>query len=138
MSSEDWDGDKAKAKEQKSLIDFDALRQKTDMDIDEVPFYKLNLGQNKQKEKEPLEVTQSLVPPASDPMDTEATAKDETEEKEGQTDMEIRLQEEAEKAQDEQQNLCWTLEQRGNQQHRQFDIHILWLKDLFKIMSNNN
>ena len=33
-SSEDWDGNKAKAKEQnKSLIDFEASDQKTDMEI---------------------------------------------------------------------------------------------------------
>ena len=49
-SSKDWYGDIAKAKEQKSLIDFDVLKQKIDMewmmDIDEVPFHKLNLGQD--------------------------------------------------------------------------------------------
>ena len=49
-------------------------------DIDEVPFKKLNLGQDKQKEKEPLEVTQSLVPLPSYPMNAEAAAKDKTEE----------------------------------------------------------
>ena len=96
-SSKDWDGDRAKAKEQKSLIDFNALKQKMDMeqitDIDEVPFHKLNLGQDEQKEKEPLEVTQSLVAPPSDPMNTEATATEE----EGKMDMEVKLQTEAEK-----------------------------------------
>ena len=66
-------------------------------DIDEVPFHKLNVGQDDHKEKEPLEVTQSSVPPPSDPMNAEATAKDETVE-EGQMDMEIRLQKEAEKS----------------------------------------
>ena len=97
-SSKDWDGDKAKAKEQKSLIDFEVPKQKTNTeqttDIDEVPFHKLNLGQDKQKEKEPLEVVQSLVPPPSDPMNMEAATKDETE---GQMDMETRLQKVAEK-----------------------------------------
>ena len=48
--SEDWDGNKAKVKEQKSLIDFDTPKQKTNMeqvmDIDKVPFHKLNLGQD--------------------------------------------------------------------------------------------
>ena len=48
------------------------------------------------KKKKPLEVTQSLVPWPSDPMNVEATAKDETEE-EGLTDMEIRHQREVEK-----------------------------------------
>ena len=65
------------------------------MDIDEVPFHKLNLGQDEQKEKEPLEMTQSLVPPPSDQMNVEAPTKDETEE--GQTHKEIRLQKEVEK-----------------------------------------
>ena len=45
--SEDWDGNIAKAREQKSLIDFETPKQKTDTekvnDI-EVPFHKLNLG----------------------------------------------------------------------------------------------
>ena len=99
-SSQDWDDDKAKAKEQKSLIDFEAPKQKMDMeqimDIDKVPFHQLNFGQDEQKEKESLEVTQSLVLPLSDPMNVEATGRDETEE-EGQTDMEIRLQKETEK-----------------------------------------
>ena len=49
-SCEDWDSNKAKAKEQKSLIDSDALKQKMDMEQitnrDEVPFHKLNLGQD--------------------------------------------------------------------------------------------
>ena len=53
-SIEDWDGDKAKAEKQKSLIDFNVLKWKIDMeqttDIDEVPFYKLNLGQDEQEE----------------------------------------------------------------------------------------
>ena len=99
-SSEDWDGDKAKAKEQKSLIDFDVPKQKMDteqtMDIDEMPFHKLNLVQDKQEEKEPLEVTQSIVPLPSDPMNVQANTRDEVKE-EGHMDMEIRLQKEEEK-----------------------------------------
>ena len=59
-SSKDWDGEKAKAKEQKSLINCEASTQRMNKeqttDVDEVPFHKLNLGQDKQKEKEPLEV----------------------------------------------------------------------------------
>ena len=98
-SGKDWDGEKAKAKEQKSLINCEASTQRMNkeqtMDVGEVPFHKLNLGHNKQKEKEPLEVTQSLVPQPSDPVNIEVTAKDATEE--GQMDMEIRLQKEAEK-----------------------------------------
>ena len=41
-------------------------------------------------------MTPSLVPPPADPVDMGAATKDKTEEK-GQTDMEIRLQKEAEK-----------------------------------------
>ena len=93
-SSKDLDGDKAKAKEQNSLIDFDILRQKMNMeqtmDINKVPVHKLSLGQDELKEKEPLEVTQSLVPPPLVPMNVEAATKDEVEE-EGQMDMEVRL-----------------------------------------------
>ena len=65
------------------------------MDIDKVPFHKLNLEQDEQKEREPLQVTQSLVPLPSEPMNMEATTKDKTEE--GQMGMETRLQKEAEK-----------------------------------------
>ena len=66
-SSKDGDGNKAKAKEQnKSLIDFESPNPKTDMekimDIDEVAFSKLQIGQDNHKE-EPLEVMESLVPP---------------------------------------------------------------------------
>ena len=60
------------------------------MEIDKVPFHKLNLGQDDLKEKQPLEVTQSLDTLPSDPTDMGAMTKDETEE-EGQSDMEIRL-----------------------------------------------
>ena len=82
------------------MIDIEAPKQKTNseqiMDIEEVPFPKLNLGQDEQKEKEPLEGTQSLGPPPSDPMNVQATTKYETEE-EGQTDMETRPQKEVNK-----------------------------------------
>ena len=91
---------KPKAKEQKSLIDFEVPKQKTNTEqtknINEVPFHELNLGQDEQKEQEPLEMTQSLVPQPSDLMDMEATTKDETEGG-GQMDMKTRLQKEAEK-----------------------------------------
>ena len=74
-SSEDWDVDKAKAKEQKSLIDFkppkldsdkELTDQLTDMMkvilVDNIPFQNLTTGQDKPKE-EPLETTNTLVPP---------------------------------------------------------------------------
>ena len=97
-SSKDWDGNKAKAREQKSLIDFKTPKQKMDMkkitDRDEVPFYKLNLRHNVQKEGEPLEVTESLVPLPSDSAKAEDTAKDE---EEGLIEAEVKLQREEEK-----------------------------------------
>ena len=46
-------------------------------EIDKLSFHKLNLGKDEQKEKEPLQVTQSLVPPLTDPTNAEGTAKDE-------------------------------------------------------------
>ena len=74
-SSKDWDSNKAKAKEQKSLIDFEPpkpdsdkalIDQTTDMRkvilVDDIPFQNLTIGQDKPKE-EPLETTDTLVPP---------------------------------------------------------------------------
>ena len=73
-SSNDWDGVKAKNREQgKSLIDLSDPKPKMDKeqttDVDEVPFSKLQIGQDNQK-AEPLEVMESLVPP---PTTTEAS-----------------------------------------------------------------
>ena len=97
-SCKDWDGDKAKAKEQnKSWIDFEAPNQKTDRqkvtDTNQVPFSKPQTGQDDCKE-EPFEVMESLVllPPTS------ATSEDTTENTdEGLTDVEEKLQREEEK-----------------------------------------
>ena len=66
-SSEDWDGTKAKAREQnKSLMDFNDPKPQTNteqtMDIDKVTFSKLHTGQSDPKE-EPLGVMKSLIPP---------------------------------------------------------------------------
>ena len=97
-SSENWDGNKAKAMEQnKSLIDFEALNQKTDtekiMDVDEIPFSKLQIGQDSHKE-EPLELTESLVLPPS----TLATLEDTTKNTDkGLTEVKVKLQGEEEK-----------------------------------------
>ena len=49
-------------------------------DTDEVPFHKLNLGQDQQKEREPLEVTESLVLLPLDSANAEGTTKDKEEE----------------------------------------------------------
>ena len=61
------------------MIDFEAPKQMTGMekvtDIDEVPFHKLNLGQDDQKEEEPLEVIESLVPPPLDSVNVEGLPK---------------------------------------------------------------
>ena len=98
-SSEDWDGNKAKAKDHsKSLIDFNDPYPQTSaeqtMDIDEVAFSKLQIGQSDLKE-EPLEVTKSLVPPPS----TMEASEDmmENTDGEGLTEAERRLQREKEK-----------------------------------------
>ena len=83
-SSKDWDGVKAKAREQsKSLIDINDPKPKMDteqtMDIDEVPFSKLQIGQGNQKE-EPLEVMESLVPPPPMTESSDDTAENKNEE----------------------------------------------------------
>ena len=98
-SSEDWDGVKDKKREEsKSLIDFSDPKPKVDTEqathIDEVPFSKLQIGQDNQKE-EPLEVTELLVPP---PPMTEVSD-DTAENTNGEELMEVekRLQREEEK-----------------------------------------
>ena len=81
----------------KSLIDFETPKQKMDTeevtDIDEVPFHKLNLGQDEQKEGDPLEVTESLVSPPLDSANAGGIIKDDK----GLSKMEMRLQKEEEK-----------------------------------------
>ena len=101
-SSEDWDGDIAKAKEQKSLIDLDLPKLRTDLDqttdIDSVPFHNLSLGHDGQKTEESVEVTQSLVPLLTDMTNKEGIIKDKPgEDEEKQMEMELRLQKEEER-----------------------------------------
>ena len=63
------------------------------MDIDSVPFHNLSLGNDRQKTKEPVEVTQSLVLPLTEMMKAEGVTKDEPgEEEEKQMEMGLRLQ----------------------------------------------
>ena len=67
LVKEDWDGTKAKAREQSnSLIDFNnpkpPINMEQTMDIDKVAFSKLQIRQSNLKE-ETLEVTKSLIPP---------------------------------------------------------------------------
>ena len=123
-SSEDLDGDKTKAKEQKSLIDFkppnpdsdkEFTDQLTDMRkvilVDDIPFQNLTIGQNRPKE-EPLETTNTLVPPPvaaamalatdmakpDDTLEDKAKPDDTTEDNNGElTEHEQRLQKEVEK-----------------------------------------
>ena len=99
-SSEDWDGNKAKTKEQsKSLIDLSDPKPKMDTehtkDIDEIPFSKLQVGQDYSKE-EPLEVTELLVPP---PLQVTETSDNTVENTNGVdlTEAERKLQREEEK-----------------------------------------
>ena len=66
-SSEDWNSEKAKAREQKSLIDFDPLkvdlRQTTDLETaDDIPIQNLSIHEYKKEEESPV-VTNALVPP---------------------------------------------------------------------------
>ena len=98
-SSEDWDGNKAKTKEQnKSLIDLSDPKPKTDMewtmDIDERPFNELQIGQDDSKD-EPLEVTESLVPTPQVTETSDDTAENTDEEE--LTEAERKLQREEEK-----------------------------------------
>ena len=108
LSSEHWDRNKAKAKEQKSLIDFKSPEpnkkgtdQQTDVgkvtEVDDLPFQNLTIGQDKPKE-DPLEVTDSLVsPPAMASVTASATADDTTEDTDGGlTEQKLRLQREEE------------------------------------------
>ena len=66
-SSEDWDGEKAKAREQKSLVDFMPPKQDTDPQMMEVttddkPFQKLTIWSDDPDEN-PTEVMNTLIPP---------------------------------------------------------------------------
>ena len=66
-SSEVWDGEKAKAREEKSLVDFMPPKQHTDpqmMEVmaDNIAFSKLTI-QLDDPDKNPAEVTNRLIPP---------------------------------------------------------------------------
>ena len=113
-SSEDWDGEKAKAREQKSLIDFmlpkpDTDQQTMDMMVDkketvmtdDIPFQKLTI-QSDNPDKESPEVTDTLIPPpetsAETPVTDTAKSDDSTETHyKTLTEQELRLQREEEK-----------------------------------------
>ena len=67
-SSEDWDGEKAKAREWRSLIDSDPpkpdLRQTTDLEIlNKLPIQNLTIQKDMKEEEKSLEVADTWVPP---------------------------------------------------------------------------
>ena len=65
LSSEDWDGDKAKAREQNSIVKFDILWPKTDNStldpVDSIAFDKLMIQTDGPDKKAP-EVSSTLIP----------------------------------------------------------------------------
>ena len=80
-SSKDWDGTKAKAKEEtNSLMDYNTPKLQTDIDqktdVDEIAFSKLESGQSDLKE-ELVEVTDSLIPPPMTKMPEDTVEKNE-------------------------------------------------------------
>ena len=98
-SSEDWDGTKAKAREQTySLIKFIKPNPQTKKDqimaLDDIDFSKLNLRQDDPKE-EKTEVTDSLIPPPAKTETSEDKTKDTN--REDLSVLEKRLQIEEEK-----------------------------------------
>ena len=105
-SNKDWDCEKAKAREQMSLIDFDPpkpdVRQMTNSEIlNDLLIQNLTIQEGK-KEKESPEITKTLVPPpetsAATPVMDEMKQENIMEEKdiEGLTDQEKMLQKEEE------------------------------------------
>ena len=67
--SEDWDGEKAKAREQRSLNDLNFpkpyQRQMTDSEIlKELPIQILNIQEDRKEEEKSPEITDTLVPPS--------------------------------------------------------------------------
>ena len=105
-SSEDWESEKTKAREQKSLIDFDPpkldLRQTTDLEtVNNLPIQNVSIYEDKKEEELP-EVTVALVLPpevlAATPV-TEVTKQEniaEEEDNRGLTDQQKILQKEEE------------------------------------------
>ena len=105
-SSEGWDSEKAKAREQRSLTDFNPpksdSRQTTNLEtVNDLPIQNLTIQEDKKEEKSP-EVTNTLVPPpeASAAMPATEVMKQENiaeeEDNEGLTGQEKTLQKEEE------------------------------------------
>ena len=106
-SSKDWDGEKAKAREQRSLIDFDLprtdLKQTTDLAIlNELPIQNLMIQEDRRKEEKSPEAVDTLVlapeTTAWTPMMEEMKWENIMEEKdaEGLTDQEQKIQKDEE------------------------------------------
>ena len=110
--SKDWNSEKAKAREQKSLIDFNPPKQDSDkqtdlgtdkrkvVSVDDLPIQNLSIHQDKLEEELP-EVSDALVPPpevsAATPVTDVAKPEDIMEENNGGlTEQEQRLQTEEE------------------------------------------
>ena len=90
-SSEDWDGEKTKAREQKLLVDFVPPKEDIDPTVTEVmadviPFLKLTIRSDS-PEKNPVEVTDTLIPPLEAAADIPAIKTPEAETEASATDM---------------------------------------------------
>ena len=95
--SEDWDGEKAKDIEQRSLLDLDFPKtnpkQTTDPEIlNELPIQNLSIQEDREEQEKLPEMTDTLVPPpevaAVTPMPEETEWEDTMEEKEAEGLME--------------------------------------------------
>ena len=102
QSRKDWDGNKAKAREQNTLLSFDMPKPETDKQtsdsVDTPPFQNLTIKMNRLDEKAP-EVSTTLVSPI-EPGVIGTTPKEDSitkAEDRGLTEQELRLQREEEK-----------------------------------------
>ena len=90
QSSEDWDGEKAKAREQKLLVDFAPPKQDIDPPVmevmtDDIPFSKLSIRSDGPG-KNPVEVTDTLITPLEAAADIPAIKTPEAETEASATD----------------------------------------------------
>ena len=107
--NEDWDGEKAKKREQRLLIDLDypktEMKQETDPDIlNDLPIQNLSIQEDREEQEKLPEMIDTLVLPpevaAATPMPEETDQEDiiEGKEAEGLTEQEQKLQEDKEYA----------------------------------------
>ena len=105
-SSKDWDGDKAKTREQNPIVKFDIPRPKPDNStldsVDSLPFQGLTIWTDRPDEKAP-EVLTILIPPIEPgavgtiPKDNQVKLNPILKEEEELTEQELRMQKEEEK-----------------------------------------